>query len=46
MNKLIKSNIKIEGQSPKKQLTTTKICSKEKSSSAWGDVYGDKVEWC
>ena len=42
MNKLIKSNIKIEGQSPKKQLTTTKICSKEKSSSAWGTYMGTK----
>ncbi|MEK7076368.1 MAG: LamG domain-containing protein, partial [Patescibacteria group bacterium] len=42
VNKLIKSNIKIEGQSPKNQIPLSKICSTAKSKSAWGVYTGTK----
>lgn len=42
VNKLVKSDYKISGQSPKNQLVTSRICSTAKSKSAWGVYTGTK----
>lgn len=42
VTKLVRSDIKIEGQSPKNQIPLSKICSTYKSKSAWGVYTGTK----